>query len=160
MLGLSIVVVVDRVEGHGRSTGKKTEKLVSSSFYGCKEPSITVLKRRYKVTEWFSHYGSGNPYPPDPGRTAPIPLHKHISYKTRYENVKRSHSEYRSSCDTEECGWKEYRDKKLGTCPDGVAGFDCNRIYRALNNWCQENDTSNGTEHWSCKDIWECKTIP
>lgn len=156
-LGLA---TVERAEGHGKPLGSKRKTLVSSTFDRCQDPSTTILKRRYKVTQTFSHYGNNNPYPPT--RQAPIPVHEHVSYETRYVSVKKGHSEYSSSCDTEDCGWETVLDSELGTCL--ASDKECNDEYEEDPDWCQSNyDYSQSRTrivHWSCKDVWKCVPVP
>ena len=151
--------VVERAEGHGRPEGGKSKSLVSSTFDSCRDPSTTILKRRYKVTQIFSHYGDNDPY--GPSRQAPIPRHKHTTYETRYVSVKKGHSEYSTSCNSCEWQWVTYLDKEIGRCAERDWG--CNADLEDRSDWCQsERDgTQTPTQkvHYSCKEKYECVDV-
>ena len=149
-------VTVERVEGHGKPTGGKTKTLVSTTKDGCKKPSTTILKKKYKISQLYTHYGNNNPYPPT--RQAPIPPHYHVSYTYSYQSVKKGHPNYSTDCNTCTWQWVTYLGDRLGSCDKDDAG--CNNAYRRLTAHCQEERDGDDIVHYACKDVHECVPDP
>ena len=119
LIGLfSLCLVVESAEGHGDIAQKygPKERLISESFYGCSEPSTTILLQIWEA-DYVSPSGS---------------LHTH----TWSESVSVGYggSGYNSACDTttEYCTWYKWPEF-LGSCLDGED--DCHDTLEGLSDY-------------------------